>query len=66
MKIQVRQTKNKEGETIKVPVIDLTESEQHRKLGEHFLKADRINRGSKFMKPTFSVSGKSYQVSQKK
>lgn len=66
MKLPCRIAKDKDGTEIKVPVIDMRESEQHRKIGESFLKLDRINRGSKFLRPTFSVVGRSYQVSQKK
>ncbi len=50
----------------RMPVIDVRDGKNHRQRVEEILKAERINRGSKFMKPSFSVIGYSYNVSPKK
>lgn len=44
-----------------VNIIDARTSEQARKRVEAILKEDRRNKGSKYMRPSFSLWGFSYQ-----
>ena len=50
-------------ESFVVPIVDVT---KNRVKANAILKADTINKGSRFLKPSYSVLGRSYQVSQKK
>lgn len=49
-----------------IPVIDCRDGEEARKRTARTEKQVRNNRGSKFMKPSYSVMGNCYQVSHKK
>lgn len=48
-----------------IPVVDVRVSPEQRKRAERILKASRTQTGSKFMKPSYSMMGYSYNVSRK-
>ena len=47
-------------------VIDARKSPRHREVVEKVIKNENARKGSKFMKPSFSGNGLSYQVSHKR
>ncbi len=56
----------KEDETFVVPVIDVRTSDNYRKAVQQFVKEGNATRGSRFMRPSYSVLGYSYNGSHKK
>lgn len=48
-----------------IPVVDVRISPEARKKAESIIKNNRAEQGSKFFRPSFSVLGRSYNVSQK-
>lgn len=48
-----------------IPVVDVRVSPAARQKAESILKNSRASQGSKFFSPSFSVLGRSYNVSQK-
>lgn len=53
-------------ETFVVPIIDATKSFSQRERANEQIKANNIQRGSKFFAPSYSAWGYSYNVSRKK
>lgn len=49
-----------------IPVVNVTKSDSRRKFGEKIIKSSNATKGSKYLKPSFSEWGKSYQISHKK
>lgn len=52
-------------EKFTIPVIDVRRGEDARRMATHITKTTNSQRGSKFMKPSYSVMGKCYQNSFK-
>lgn len=52
-----------EEDTFVIPVVDVRHD---RGKAEFILKSSRAQQGSRFMKPSYSLTGFSYQVSRKK
>ena len=61
-----RKDAKKEGEMKLMPVWDVRDGENVRKKVENILKQRNIDRGSKYMKQSYSVVGYSYNISMKK
>ena len=49
-----------------IPVVDVRVNEDHRRMAEQITKSSNGHKGSKFMKQSYSLLGRSYNVSQKK
>jgi hypothetical protein len=62
--VGIRVTNTKD-ETFVIPVIDVRRSEKERAYADSMIKANNVQKGSKFMKPSYSWYGPSYNTSMK-
>ena len=63
--VGVKVTSKQDGD-FTVPVVDARRSENQRAIASEIKRQNNFSKGSRFMHPSYSVIGKSYQVSHKK